>query len=60
VEVLLAWLRDAPLWQTVPAALAENLLLHGVAIAMGEAASWDRLFRTLRREYWARFVKLPS
>jgi sterol desaturase/sphingolipid hydroxylase (fatty acid hydroxylase superfamily) len=21
---------------------------------------WDRLFRTLRKDYWARFGKLPS
>lgn len=39
MELLVDWLRNAPLWQTVPAALAENFVLHGVAIALGEAAA---------------------
>lgn len=39
VEWLLDWLRNAPLWQTVPAVLAENFVLHGIAIVLGEAAT---------------------
>ena len=31
------WLRSAPLRQTVPAALLENFLLHGIALAIGAA-----------------------
>lgn len=36
MEALLNWARTAPLWQTVPAVLVENFLLHGVAIGIGE------------------------
>ena len=38
VETLTDWLRDAPLSQTLPAALVENVVLHAVAIALGGAA----------------------
>ena len=38
MEGILTWIRDAPLWQTAPAALAENLVVHGIAVALGEAA----------------------
>jgi sterol desaturase/sphingolipid hydroxylase (fatty acid hydroxylase superfamily) len=39
VEWFLTWLREAPAWQTVPAAIAENLVVHGIAIALGEVAT---------------------
>jgi lathosterol oxidase len=39
VESVLAWLQSAPLWQTVPAALAENFVLHGVAVLLGDAVA---------------------
>jgi sterol desaturase/sphingolipid hydroxylase (fatty acid hydroxylase superfamily) len=42
VEWLLNWLQNAPIWQTVPAAIAENLVVHGMAIGLGEVAA--RLF----------------
>jgi sterol desaturase/sphingolipid hydroxylase (fatty acid hydroxylase superfamily) len=38
-EWFLTWLREAPAWQTIPAALAENFVLLAVALALGELAA---------------------
>lgn len=46
MESLVDWLRNAPLWQVALAAVAENVVLHGVAIGVGEAAG--RRFRHRR------------
>ncbi len=36
---LVEWLRDALLWQLVPVVVVENVVLHVVAIGLGEVAS---------------------
>ena len=38
MESFVDWLHNAPLSQTIPAALAENIILHVVAIFLGGVA----------------------
>ena len=36
MESFIAWMHEAPLWQLAMAALAENVVVHAVAVALGE------------------------
>lgn len=38
MDAIIAWLYSAPLWQLALAAVAENLVLHGIAVGLGEIA----------------------